>query len=95
MEYQQFINFLKAKHCYNEFLEILSSYQNYLYKRHKYSIKTIFNVNPSSTISNCIDWGTLIINDKQKYEFWLVMHYKWYDYFFNYERKTNKFSTIL
>lgn len=89
MEYQQFINFLKAKHCYNEFLEILSLYQNYYYKRRKYSIKAVFNLSPSLTISNCIDWGTLSVDNKEKFEFWSAIHYKWYYYFYNYERKKN------
>lgn len=89
MEYQQFINFLKAKHCYNEFLEILSSYQNYFYKRHKYSIKEVFDMTPSNIILNCIDWRYLNSDDKEKFDFWSTIHYKWCDYFDKY-RKSNR-----
>mgnify|MGYP001667861644 CR=1 FL=1 len=93
MEYQQFINFLKAKHCHNEFLEILPIYQSYFFKRHKYSIKEVFDMTPSNIISNCIDWRLLNSNDKEKYEFWVVIHYKWYDYFYKYRKNNRLWNT--
>lgn len=84
MEYQQFINFLKAKHCYNEFLGICSSQQCLIFNIKNDSIKEVFDISPSTVISNCFDWGLLRGEHRERYEFWIFTHLKWYDYFYQY-----------
>lgn len=85
MEYQQFINFLKAKHCYNEYLKILSSYQNPFLERYNNSIKALFYLNPATVIPNSMDWTSLRNDNKLQQEIWVIIHYKWCHYFYENE----------
>ena len=80
MEYQQFINFLKAKHCYDKFLEMHSKYPNTLLGNKKLTVKERFLDNPRIIIASCISFVLIYGKEgEDAYIFWGELHKLWMD----------------